>query len=249
MTDSGSFSQFGICDGARAGRPWHAEARLAFQRTTSLHKIERAAGALLGMEADAAKAVYFVLSGWLASSKSLRNGQRQIVDIQLPGEFIDTRLSDMQASATQIETLTPVTLAVVPRGNWMRLLQEYPEILARHERDVAAVLSRMSERMLRLGKSSAQARIAYTLIELGLRSSAFGPGESQEFHIPMTQQSLGDFTGLSSVHVCRTLGQLERMGVVSTNGHMDILIHDIEQLAAIAEIDVALLRGELNSAA
>ncbi|MCC5959437.1 MAG: winged helix-turn-helix domain-containing protein [Rhodobacteraceae bacterium] len=58
----------------------------------------------------------------------------------------------------------------------------------------------------------------------------------------MGQKQLGDFTGLSSVHVCLTLRRMNRLGLITTQDRMDITIHDVSALAEIAEVDLATLR-------
>lgn len=218
-------------------------------RLVNAHKHGRAAGSILTLEGDESHIVFFLLSGWLAISKSMEDGGRQIVDIALAGEMIDSRSANAGTSAVQIEPLTYVKYAAIPDDAWARLLDDYPEIRRMLDRNTGAALTRMSERMLRLGKGSAESRIAYALIELCVRSSAVGLVDGSAFHIPMTQQQLGDFTGLSSVHVCRTLRRLERNRILSVTDHMDIAIHDTAALAEIAEIDPEALRNDIVPAA
>ena len=67
--------------------------------------------------------------------------------------------------------------------------------------------------------------------------------------MPLGQQQLGDFTGLSSVHVCRTLRRLNRVGVIWTGDHMDITIKDLPALAELAQVDLAALRKEIMTGA
>ena len=106
-------------------------------------------------------------------------------------------------------------------------------------------MTRMSERMLRLGKGDAESIIAFALCELCLRSTGLSLREVEEFHIPMTQQQLGDLCGLSSVHICRTLRRMARNGILNVRNHMDVTIHDVDTLAEIAEIDPDELRKEI----
>jgi CRP-like cAMP-binding protein len=111
----------------------------------------------------------------------------------------------------------------------------------------SAALARISERVLRLGKAPAETMIAFVLFELCLRSSAqclYG----KEFHIPMTQQQLGDLCGLSAVHICRTLRRLGRNGVLSVTDHMKVTIHDVDELTRIADIDIEALQKEIVAA-
>jgi len=213
------------------------------------HRLDRARGAVMKLEGEETGSVYFVISGWLAVSKSLHEGQRQIVDIVLPGEFLDPGSANARTSAVEIESLSQVAVAVLAREDWARLLQGYPELRRRFDRDTAAAVSRMSERMLRLGKGATESRIAYALCELCLRVSELGLVRDSAFHIPMTQQQLGDLAGLSAVHVCRTLRRFSRHGVIKVADHMDIRILDLDALAEIAEIDPAALQNEIITAA
>lgn len=105
--------------------------------------------------------------------------------------------------------------------------------------------ARIAERLLRVGKGHAEARIAYAICELCLRTTKTGLVEGNGFHLPLTQQVLGDFVGLSSVHVSRTLRRLRRQKVLETSDHLDIVIHNVDKLAEIAEIDLDDLRMEI----
>jgi CRP-like cAMP-binding protein len=80
---------------------------------------------------------------------------------------------------------------------------------------------------------------------LCLRSTEQGLVDGNGFHIPLTQQVLGDFVGLSSVHVSRTLRRLRRQKVLETGDHLDIVVHDVDRLAQIAEVDLDDLRAQI----
>lgn len=230
------------------GNRWEApfgRASSAFERVLRAHGRGFRAGTTLKIEGDDNGAVYVVLSGWLAISKSLANGARQIVDIVVPGGMIDPSSAQSDICTVQIETLSYARVAIVPRGEWARLGEADASVRQFHATTTAAALSRMSERILRLGKASAEARIAYALIELCLRLSAIGGGSGNTYHLPLTQQRLGEYTGLSSVHVCRTIRRLTRSGLIDMSDHMDIVIHDIDALSDLADVDLGVLRRQI----
>jgi len=203
-------------------------------------------GTVAKFEGDASQARFCVLSGWLAATKSLPEGERQIVEFVLPGETYDPTGADGRTSFVELEALSKVLVAVIDAPKWARLLNDLPDLRrAERLRDVAA-RARQSERLLRLGKASAETRIAYVLIEFCMRMTAIGAtDEHGAFHIPLGQQHLAEFTGLSSVHVCRTLRRLTRGGLVTTGDHMDIEIHDVAALADLASVDLEALRREI----
>jgi len=98
---------------------------------------------------------------------------------------------------------------------------------------------------LRLGQGSAASRIAYALLEFYIRLEAIGLVWDHHFTFPITQQKLGEFTGLSNVHVCRTLRRFERDGFISHPHNSDILLCDIDALCDIAGVDLEVLRHEI----
>ncbi|WP_343079690.1 Crp/Fnr family transcriptional regulator [Ostreiculturibacter nitratireducens] len=207
------------------------------------------AGHQLAFEGDNGAPVLWVLKGWLALSKSLSDGQTQIIDFILPRDIALPGAADGLTAAFQVEALTDVEVASLSQHEWDRIKQACPDVQGLAVNLAAAAQARMSERMLRLGKGSAPMRIAYALLELSVRLKSIGEMEGDFIHLPLTQQQLGDFTGLSSVHVCRTLRRLVRNGVITTVDHRDIRIRDIAALSEMAGIDVGRLAHEISPVA
>src|SRR3546814_14813704 len=61
-------------------------------------------------------------------------------------------------------------------------------------------------------------------------------------HLPLTQEHIGDATGLTGVHVNRVLGDLKTDGILTFSyRHLSIL--DPDKLVDVAGIDPALLQS------
>jgi len=225
------------------------EAQVTLCALTTAHRRDHPAGTILKLEGEDTGSIFLVLSGWLLASKSLAEGQRQIIDIILPGGILDPASANPGISALEIETLTDVELAAIPRVRWRQACDEHRELAEMNLQVIDAAMSRRAERMMRLGKAPAETIITFALCELCLRSTDHGLVEDREFHIPMTQQQLGDFCGLSAVHICRTLRRLQRNEVLSVTDHMDIVVHDLDAMATLAEIDIDALREEIIAVA
>lgn len=244
MTQPGMRSEPG--DGTANGRAFAMQTpRSVFEELFGRDKRSIARGTILRAEGDDSPVRFHVVDGWLAVSKSLKDGEQQILEFVLPGETCDPTSADRRTSYAEIRALCDAVVIAIDRRIWARLLRDRPELWEDASiRDIAA-RARQSERMLRLGKSSAETRISYVLIEFCLRLSGHRAGQDCAFHVPFGQQQLGDFIGLSSVHVCRTLRRLTRQGIITTGDHMDITIHDVPALADLAGVDVATLRAEI----
>ncbi|MGO4915896.1 Crp/Fnr family transcriptional regulator [Pseudogemmobacter sp. W21_MBD1_M6] len=221
------------------------EATKRVERVLRSHRRSFSAGTILKMEREPCSETYCMLDGWLALSKSTEDGHRQIIDFMLPGDIMNPASAHRNTSAVQIEGLSQTTVSVIPNVIWANLTEAVPALKWRATCMTASVRSRMSERMLRLGKGNSEMRIAYSLMELFLRLRMIGKVDGFSFQLPMTQQQLGEFTGLSSVHVCRTMRRLSDKNILTTNGKMDIVISDIERLARSAGVGLDTLANEI----
>lgn len=190
--------------------------------------------------------VFIVIEGWLAASKSSLHGEVQLIDFMLPGDIADPTSADGKTAGLNIEAVTDALVSVIPLAAWHRMLAEAPRLARANEQVQAAERARLSERMLRLGRGSAESRIAYALIELCLRLKPLGLSENCAFHLPLTQRHIGDFTGLTAVHVCRTLRRFVRNGLVETADHMDVRIKDLAALSDIAGVEPERLAAEIT---
>jgi len=86
---------------------------------------------------------------------------------------------------------------------------------------------------LNLGQRSAYERLAHLLVELYLRLKAVGRAEDGRCDFPLTQNDLADATGLTSVHVNRTLQELRRDGLIELE-RKQLQILDLERMMDIS---------------
>ena len=74
-----------------------------------------------------------------------------------------------------------------------------------------------------------------------MRLRAVGLVNGQSFEMPITQAELGDATGLSTVHVNRTLQELRGNGLITTQKNGRVVIEDWERLKEAGEFDATYL--------
>lgn len=196
------------------------------------------------LDHDECQTVYVLLEGWLALSKSLPEGQVQIIDFALPGDIVHTTSADGRTSSLTVEALTGGMLAAFTPASWQGAQQAFPELRDRERRFHAASQARLAERMLRLGKGNADTRVSYALFELYLRLNPAQDAGPFSFTFPLTQQKLGEFVGLSSVHICRTMRRMVANGVIVTK-NQDILVRDCDRLAQMAGVEFQTLKDEI----
>lgn len=186
-----------------------------------------------------------LLSGWVARAKDLPNGQRQIAEINLPGDFVDLHGFTLKRLDHDIMTVTQCRVALVPHQRLKELTEKWPHLTRLYwfNTNLDAAIHR--EWTLSLGRRSAIARLAHFLCELNIRLEITGLANNNSYDFPLTQVELAECLGLTAVHVNRTLQELRRKGLVELQNRR-LTINDLPALKAIAEFDDDYLYLEKN---
>jgi CRP-like cAMP-binding protein len=210
-----------------------------------LHRRRRsfAAGRDLVHQGQTHQAAYILAEGWVCSYKLLRDGSRQIVDFQIPGDFLGLRSVLFRTADHNIEPVTPVEASEVLESDLLQAFATTPRlataVLWAASRDEAMVV----EHLVGIGRRNALERTAHFLLELSARLTLVGRGTREGFACPLSQYQLADALGLSAVHINRVLRQLREEGLL-TFQKGQVTIHDVDRLAELAEFDRAYLDQE-----
>ena len=100
-----------------------------------------------------------------------------------------------------------------------------------------------------VGRRDAHTRLAHLLCEFSLRLKIAGLGKSNQYELPMTQEQIADCTGLTSVHVNRTLKILEAEGLIQRRSSRTVTIGDWKKLAEAGDFDSTYLHLRKDEAA
>ena len=183
-----------------------------------------------------------LIDGFTCRYNETSNGGRQIMSFHLAGDMLDLQHLFLRHSDHVMQTLSPVTVARVAAEDLRALAAERPHVAEALWRDTLIDASIAREWLVNVGRRSAMARIAHLLCEYAVRRDAAGFGPPDRFDLPMTQEQMGDATGLTSVHVNRKLHDLEEMGVIARDRRA-LHIRDRRRLMRIGDFDPAYLHG------
>jgi len=204
------------------------------------HNSTFSAGSDLVHQGRTDQTAYILMSGWACSYKLLLDGQRQIIDFQLPGDFLGLRSVLLHLSDHSVEPICDIVVAEFQVNDLLKAFAQTPKlataILWAISRDEAIVV----EHLVDIGRRDAAKRIAHFLLELGERSLLVGIGSRVGFNCPLTQNLVADTLGLSAVHVNRALRYLRENGMVTfRNGY--VAFDDYDRLTEFAEFDSSYL--------
>ena len=181
-------------------------------------------GAVLLREKDRVSELFVVRQGIMMSYVLLPEGSRQSLRFLFPGDLIGTAALAYRETTESIAALTDAVVCPLERAAFAQTLAGYPRIagmvlaLAQIER------VGLTDRLAALGRTPAHARIAALLLELRDRLRATDASIGATFQLCLTQEEMGDATGLTAVHVNRMLRRLEEDALIArANGRVTLL--------------------------
>jgi CRP-like cAMP-binding protein len=197
-----------------------ADADLAALRVLCGAPQQAGPGAQLAAEGAEPHAAILVHEGWAMRHRSLADGRRQILDFVLPGDFCDPSIFVSRHSDSAVTSITAVSYSSVSQASLLDAVLHSPRLgiyLWWLEAQESALLR---AHLFAVGRMKAIERVAYLIWELWGRINLLQREPQPAFEMPVSQEMLADATGLSVVHICRTLGQLEREAVIRRAGHV-----------------------------
>jgi CRP-like cAMP-binding protein len=197
-------------------------------------------GVELAYEGQARQGAFILVSGWVSSFKSLRDGSRQIIDFQLPGDFIGVRNILFRTSEHGFETITDVVLSEVSVADLFDLFRASPRLATAILWALSCEEAMVVEHLVDVGRRSALVRTTHYLLELGARLRLVGCASTDGYACPLTQYLLADALGLSAIHLNRVLRQLREMGLLTFRDG-EVTFDDLPKLVALAEFDMDYL--------
>jgi CRP-like cAMP-binding protein len=220
--------------------PLDAEDRAAIMALPfTIRTMER--GQYVVRERDLATHSCLMLAGYSVRSKVVATGDRQIVAIHMKGEMVDLQNSLLKVADHSVQMLTSGKVAMIPREEIIRLTAERSKIGHAMWIDTLVDASMFREWIANIGRRDARTRVAHLLCEFAVRLRLAGLGKDNFYELPMTQEQLADATGLTSVHINRTLKGLEKEGLIGRPNPRAISIGDWRRLADVADFDTNYL--------
>jgi len=181
-----------------------------------------------------------LLDGLMCRYKDLSDGQRQITELHVAGDFADLHSFTLKRLDHSVMTLTPCRVALVPHEKLEQITERYPHLTRLYwfTTNMDAAIHREWE--VSLGRRTALSRIATLFCEIKIRLEIVGLTDGLSYDFDLTQTDLAECVGLPPIHVNRTLKELRERGLVQFKSGR-VTIHDWDGLARVAEFDPAYL--------
>lgn len=183
-----------------------------------------------------------LLEGFMCRYLDDREGYRQLVSINVPGDFVDLHGFPMRRLDHDIATLGPCTIATVEHRTLAAILEEYPRLSRWLWFSTLLDAAIHREWIFRMGRLGADGRVAHFFCELNARLEMVELASDGRFSLPATQADVAEACGITGVHVNRVLRLMrERELLLFRSGEVRIL--NLPALKTVAEFDPAYLYG------
>lgn len=188
---------------------------LRFMERFKVGELNIDAGAPILMEGSNSPQLFTALEGMGLRYKLLPNGNRQVVNFVMPGDFIGLQAGVMGQVGHSVEATTPMVLCVFDRSELWSLYRKHPS-RAYDLTWLAAIEEHfLGESLTSIGQRSAIERIAWGMMRFFLRSETLGLADGPRCPLPYRQQDIADALGLSLVHTNKTLKRLRDQKLMS----------------------------------
>lgn len=166
---------------------------------------------------DTGERIYFLKKGEVEVYESTEDGKKIIIDILQPGDILGyTNIA--QESPTEhkqfIRAHSPVTLCIMPRSDFLALLEKKPDLALKIIKQLSAKLSATESRLRHAALGNAETRV---LKELERLWGQYGVTEDgvRKITRKFTHEELAQFIGMTRETVTRTLSQLAKKKKIS----------------------------------
>jgi CRP-like cAMP-binding protein len=178
--------------------------------------------------------IFRLRTGWACRFTDLANSRRTIVGVYIPGDVIGLDALLRTRPLKNILMLTSATAEVIPAEDGLMKLMT-------HRSTALFVVWLLSERQRRadrllaaISSLDAPGRIATMVLDLHARLRRRRLITGSTYNLPLTQVQIGQYLGLTVVHVNRVLHSLRTKRILDLEKHC-VTILDFDRLTSLTQ--------------
>lgn len=191
------------------------------------------AGDHVMFEGEPHEGVYRVRSGWLARTRVLADGRKQIILIFLPGDICGLKCMYLPRQPDAIEALSDASVNWIDHRALRDLMRDKSDVSIRLLWEALEHERHLHNWVVGLGQAAAVERVGQMLLDFRHRLQRLGLSTGDTFRLPLSQQQMAEYLGINVVHLNRTLRRLREAGLVVIE-RQTVAIRDLEGLRRIA---------------
>lgn len=171
----------------------------------------KTAGSQVFSQGQSAGFLYLLADGIVQASRTLNQGERQILAFFWPGDLFG--LAENGAYVNSAQAVTPCTVYRFPVRRLEKFLLENPNIQQGFFIKAIHDLRSAERRLIALGRFNVPRRLALFLLDCSGHEPYFD-SMSNILTLPMTRYDIADYLGASAESVTRAFAQLEHSNLL-----------------------------------
>jgi len=191
-------------------------------------------GESLFRHGDPGSSFAVLLTGRFKVVSRAGTGRNVLLGLRGPGDLVgEIAILDKGARTADVVAVEPARVAIGSAETLRRVLDERPSVMLALARSLNRRLREADEGRVELAALTGNARVAVRLVQLARRygqSSADG----LVIALPLSQDEIADWTGLSRPAVARALAEFRQAGLVVT-GRRSLTLPDADRLQTYAD--------------
>lgn len=180
--------------------------------------------------------LWLIKEGWAIGFQTLRDGRRHISRIYLPGDICDPTWLTTDRVDHMVMASSPIQALPFHRDLVESQLGTDRDLTGMLSCDIMRQSRIYAEWLVALGCKSAIEKIGQFFCEIAVRLKSDLTSNSNICDMPLSQQDIAEYTGMTPIHVCRTLKKL-RSDCLADVRQKKLHIFNFQQLAKLSSFD------------
>lgn len=174
-------------------------------------------GEIILVQGEIPECAYIIKKGVVKTYNLTSQGEEKPLSFDTPGELFPFGWIYGQIKWAQYyyEAFTDCELYCVPRQDYIDFVKKHPDIMFEHMIHIANRYTSFQMRLNALEQSKAISKVINTLHFLCLSYGKTIKGEQVKIDLPLTQQELANFMGLTRETTGIELKRLQKRGIIS----------------------------------
>ena len=194
-------------------------------------------GEYLCLEGDESSHLFAIQSGIMRVERTTQQGREVLLALYGAGDiFGELGVLDGVPRSAAARVIDTVEARVIRANELNELLLNRPDVLLSLTRSITARLRELTDQLVQSGERSVSSRVASRLVAIIDRSEHVDATGEFSLKLPISQEELGQWAGLSRESTAKGLRELRELGILST-GRQRLEVHQVGRLRTIAAAD------------
>ncbi len=183
----------------------------------AMRELAIVAGHDIVREGDRPTRCVIILNGIAGTSNTGEDGKRQTSAFHMPGDMPDLLSLHLDVLDSDIRSVSDCTVGFIDHKAIKLMCERHPRLAASLWRATLVDASIYREWVVNVGIRPALNRVAHLFCETMLRMQAIGQTDNLSCAFKVTQRDLSEATGMSVVHLNRTLQILRKAKLIAVD--------------------------------